>query len=427
MRGLAFSPDAKQLAVGGDGGIVRFYEVETGREVRRFTVPIPASRPVSEPGGDPNAPMRVEALSWSADGQKILTADDAAILRVWSAGEGRLERTIASQTHGTSRFALSKDGQYILSGGGSGDARADVREFWSGRVTHVLNGHKGEISALAWSPDGKTALSGAADKTLRWWNANSGQLTRTTAHKDLVNALAWSPDGKWVVFEKTLLHSAFSHRRVQLPFSIPFLNPLFLVYTSQTSFENSPRKIMRIGYARVSTHDQNLDLQTDALQKIGCERIYEDKISGTKRNRPGLDRALEHLREGDTLVVWKLDRLGRSVKDLVELVSDLEKRGIHFQSTTDAIDTSTPAGRFFFHVMASLAQMERELLVERTRAGLDAARAQGRIGGRKRLMTDSKIDAAKKLLESGTLPKDVAANLGVSVPTLYRWIPASSK
>ncbi len=182
---------------------------------------------------------------------------------------------------------------------------------------------------------------------------------------------------------------------------------------------------MLIGYARVSTQDQNLDLQTTALKSAGCERIFEDKLSGTRRDRPGLERALDGLRKGDTLVVWKLDRLGRSVKDLVELVGDLEKRGVHFRSVTDAIDTSTPAGRFFFHVMASLAQMERELLVERTRAGLDAAKAQGRVGGRKAKMTPSKVEVARKLLDAGVLPKDVAANLGVSVPTLYRWIPAS--
>ena len=184
---------------------------------------------------------------------------------------------------------------------------------------------------------------------------------------------------------------------------------------------------MKIGYARVSTRDQNLDLQTAALDKAGCARIFEETMSGAKRARPELERTLDHLRAGDTLVVWKLDRLGRSVKDLVELVGDLEKRGVHFQSVTDNIDTSTPAGRFFFHVMASLAQMERELLIERTRAGLDAARAQGRIGGRKRAMTQSKLESARKLLASGAAPRDVAADLGVSVPTLYRWIPASER
>lgn len=184
---------------------------------------------------------------------------------------------------------------------------------------------------------------------------------------------------------------------------------------------------MKIGYARVSTRDQNLDLQIAALEAIGCERIYKEAMSGTKRNRPELNRALEHLRAGDTLVVYKLDRLGRSVKDLVELVGELETRGVHFQSTTDAIDTSTPAGRFFFHVMASLAQMEHELLRERTQAGLQAARAQDRLGGRKRAMTESKLESARKLLAAGASARDVAADLGVSVPTLYRWIPASER
>lgn len=182
---------------------------------------------------------------------------------------------------------------------------------------------------------------------------------------------------------------------------------------------------MMIGYARVSTQDQNLDLQTEALTRAGCEKIYEDKISGIRAERPGLTRALEMLREGDTLVVWKLDRLGRSVKQLVDMVGELHKQGIQFKSLTDAIDTGTPAGRFFFHVMASLAEMERELIIERTRAGLDAAKQLGRKGGRKPKMTSSKIESAKKLLASGIPPRDVAKDLGVSVPTLYRWLPAS--
>lgn len=183
---------------------------------------------------------------------------------------------------------------------------------------------------------------------------------------------------------------------------------------------------MIIGYARVSTTDQNLSLQREALEKSGCEKIYEDEISGTRANRPGLDKALEMLREGDTLIVWKLDRLGRSVKNLITLVSDLNAKGIHFQSLTDSIDTSTPSGRFFFHVITSLAEMERELIVERTKAGLEAANKLGRKGGRKRKMTDRKLNAAKKLLESGILPKDVANNLGVSLATLYRWLPAGN-
>lgn len=184
---------------------------------------------------------------------------------------------------------------------------------------------------------------------------------------------------------------------------------------------------MQIGYARISTKDQDLYLQHEALSKSGCEKIYDDKASGSKKSREGLNLALEVLREGDSLVVWKLDRLGRSVKDLVSMVGELEQRGIHFKSITDNIDTSTPSGRFFFHVMASLAQMERELLIERTHAGLQAARKRGRVGGRKRKMTDSKLEAATRLLENGTPPKDVANDLGISIPTLYRWLPASKR
>ena len=182
---------------------------------------------------------------------------------------------------------------------------------------------------------------------------------------------------------------------------------------------------MLIGYARVSTADQHLDLQRDALGKAGVDKLFEDIISGSRAERPGLAKAIEHLRDGDTLVVWKLDRLGRSVKHLVTFVEDLQARNVQFRSLTDSIDTSTPAGRFFFHVMASLAQMERELTIERTRAGLHAARQQGRVGGRKRKMTDSKIVAARQLLATGTPPRDVAKNLGISIPTLYRWIPAA--
>ncbi|MDX2243072.1 MAG: recombinase family protein [Leptolyngbyaceae cyanobacterium bins.302] len=183
---------------------------------------------------------------------------------------------------------------------------------------------------------------------------------------------------------------------------------------------------MLVGYARISTQDQNLDLQRDALLKAGCQKLFEDKVSGTRADRPGLNKALEMLREGDTLVVWKLDRLGRSVKHLVDLVGKLAEQGVQFKSLTDSIDTSTPSGRFFFHVMASLAEMERELMVERTRAGLQVAHQLGHKSGRKRKMTDSKIESARSLLASGVPPSDVAKNLGVSVPTLYRWVPASS-
>jgi DNA invertase Pin-like site-specific DNA recombinase len=189
------------------------------------------------------------------------------------------------------------------------------------------------------------------------------------------------------------------------------------------SFEKGQCEML-IGYARVSSHDQNLHLQIDELKKAGCSKIFSDKMSGMKKSRPGLDDALSYMRKNDTLVIWKLDRLGRSVNGLISLVEKLKQEGIHFQSITDGIDTATPAGRFFFHVMASLAQMERELLIERTKAGLAAARERGRVGGRKRSMTESKVKAAKKLLYEGMSATDVAENLGVSIPTLYRWCPA---
>jgi DNA invertase Pin-like site-specific DNA recombinase len=184
---------------------------------------------------------------------------------------------------------------------------------------------------------------------------------------------------------------------------------------------------MLIGYARVSTEDQNPDMQVDDLKKAGCIEIFVDKISGANKEKPELAKALNYLRQDDALVVWKLDRLGRSVKNLIERTGELEGKGIHFKSLTDSIDTSTPAGRFFFHMMASLSEMERDLLIERTQKGLAAARKRGRIGGRKRLMTPAKVDSAKKLLAVGSPPKEVAANLGISVPTLYRWLPASER
>ncbi|EJY9250311.1 recombinase family protein [Salmonella enterica] len=183
----------------------------------------------------------------------------------------------------------------------------------------------------------------------------------------------------------------------------------------------------KIGYIRVSTNDQNTDLQRDALVRAECEQIFEDKMSGTKANRPGLKRALRRLQTGDTLVVWKLDRLGRSVKNLVGLISELHERGIHFQSLTDSIDTSTPMGRFFFHVMSALAEMERELIVERTNAGLAAARAQGRIGGRRPALSKEQAEQIARLLRQGYSRQKLSIIYDVSRSTIYKYAPAISR
>ena len=178
---------------------------------------------------------------------------------------------------------------------------------------------------------------------------------------------------------------------------------------------------MIIGYARVSTKDQNLDLQRDALTRMGTERIFEDEASGARDDRPGLADALSHLREGDCLIVWRLDRLGRTMRSLITFVEDLRDKGIDFRSVTEGIDTTTPAGRFFFHVLAALAQMERELIRERTNAGLAAARARGRKGGRKPKLTARQIAHARRLLDDrDTTIKEVAASFGVDRATIYR-------
>ncbi|EJI5073158.1 recombinase family protein [Salmonella enterica] len=181
----------------------------------------------------------------------------------------------------------------------------------------------------------------------------------------------------------------------------------------------------KIGYIRVSTNDQNTDLQRNALISAECEQIFDDKMSGTKANRPGLKRALKALKTGDTLVVWKLDRLGRSVKNLVGLISELHERKIHFQSLTDSIDTSTPMGRFFFHVMSALAEMERELIVERTNAGLAAARAQGRIGGRRPALQPEQIAQISRLIRNGYSRRQLAIIYDVSLSTIYKFTPVN--
>ena len=180
---------------------------------------------------------------------------------------------------------------------------------------------------------------------------------------------------------------------------------------------------MQIGYARVSTFDQDLALQRDALEAAGCGRIFADTISGAKANRPQLAAALDHLRAGDTLVVWRLDRLGRSLSELIDLMTQLNKEGIAFQSLTEQIDTTTSGGKLIFHIFGALAEFERELIRERTQAGLAAARARGRKGGRPKLLDERKVSMAQALYDCGEHSiKDICQTLGVSRATLYRYI-----
>ncbi|MCG7605414.1 recombinase family protein [Halomonas sp. MM17-34] len=180
---------------------------------------------------------------------------------------------------------------------------------------------------------------------------------------------------------------------------------------------------MRIGYARVSTDDQDLSLQRDALQQSGCAEIYADTISGTKTDRPELTNCLRALRQGDTLVVWRLDRLGRSLKHLVEIINDLEKRGVRLESLTESIDTSTASGRMIASIFATLAEYERNLIRERTIAGLKAARARGRKGGRKPVLgPKEKREIEALLLDPKITVKDVAERYGVSRNTIYQHI-----
>ncbi len=164
-------------------------------------------------------------------------------------------------------------------------------------------------------------------------------------------------------------------------------------------------------------------MQIEALEAAGCGRLFSDQASGARSDRPGLLDAMSFARPGDSFVVWKLDRLGRSMKGLVELAHELESRQINLLSLTDGIDTSTAAGRFFFHIMAALAEMERELIRERTASGLASAKRAGRTGGRPSAMTPKKNLAAKKLLQSGSTPKEIADAIGVSVATIYRHLP----
>ena len=181
-----------------------------------------------------------------------------------------------------------------------------------------------------------------------------------------------------------------------------------------------------VGYARVSTIEQNPALQHDALTAAGAVRIFTDHASGATTARPQLGAALDFLRSGDVLAVWRIDRLGRSVADLVSLVGDLEARGVQFRSITEAIDTTTPGGELVFHIFAALAQMERRLISERTRAGLAAARARGRRGGRPTVMTPDKLAAAASLRATTELTlTQIAAQLGISRTTLVTHLAAA--
>src|SRR5215210_458884 len=181
---------------------------------------------------------------------------------------------------------------------------------------------------------------------------------------------------------------------------------------------------MDVGYARVSTGEQTLDLQLDALETAGCGKLFTETASGAKADRPVLDEALAYARAGDTLVVWRLDRLGRSLSHLIETLTDLASRGIGFKSLTEQIDTTTPGGKLVFHVLGALAEFERDLTRERTHAGLAAARARGRIGGRPKALADPKqVALAQALYDGGrTDIETICRTLGISRATLYRYV-----
>lgn len=184
---------------------------------------------------------------------------------------------------------------------------------------------------------------------------------------------------------------------------------------------------MYLGYARISTEDQKLDLQKDALKKVGCKEIFTDVISGAKTKREGLDKLLNYARPGDTIVVWKLDRLGRSLQHLIETIKVLETRGIGFRSLQENIDTNTSGGKLVFHVFGALAEFERDLIRERTQAGLKAARARGRVGGRPKAMDEKKIRQAKALLaDTENSITDICKTLKIGKTTLYKYLKLSN-
>jgi DNA invertase Pin-like site-specific DNA recombinase len=184
---------------------------------------------------------------------------------------------------------------------------------------------------------------------------------------------------------------------------------------------------MLIGYARVSTHEQTLNLQRDALEKAGCTKIFTDTASGAKTERIGLDEALNYVRKGDTLVVWRLDRLGRSLSHLITTMTDLEERGIGFKSLTENIDTTTSGGKLIFHIFGALAEFERNLIRERTQAGLTAARARGKRGGRPKALTGKQVGIAQDLYEKRHPIAEICRTLKISRATLYRVLETEEK
>lgn len=180
---------------------------------------------------------------------------------------------------------------------------------------------------------------------------------------------------------------------------------------------------MKIGYARVSTDEQNPELQIDALEKAGCEKIYIDKVSGAKTERKELSEALNYARQGDCLVVWRLDRLGRSLKHLIEIVDGLETAGVGFVSLQEGFDTTTSGGKLVFQIFGALAEFERNLIRERTNAGLKAARTRGRIGGRKAKLSREQVDTLRNMYESKAHTiKEICGVFGISKPTFYRYV-----
>jgi DNA invertase Pin-like site-specific DNA recombinase len=185
---------------------------------------------------------------------------------------------------------------------------------------------------------------------------------------------------------------------------------------------------MLIGYARISTTDQTLALQKDALQKAGCEQIFTDQVSGTKTERKGLTEALSHLRAGDTLIVWRLDRLGRSLRHLIDTVTELHEKGIGFKSLQENIDTTTSGGKLVFHIFGALAEFEREIIRERTNAGLASARSRGRAGGRPKTLTPRQVQILRNMAADTSLTvADICQTLGIGRTTYYRYVEAEQR